>query len=49
MKPILKQTQGKKYIWILYTIIFIICIVGVCVAVYFNFYKEESVIRNSRY
>lgn len=43
MRPVLQTNKINKKLWIVYAIIFIICIVGIGVALYFAGFKDEKI------
>ena len=42
MKPVVAQKKKHNLIWVLYVIIFIICILGIGISVYMQFYQDEK-------
>ena len=42
MKPVLQEKKLHHRLWIIYLFIFIICIVGIGMAVYMQYYQEEN-------
>ena len=42
MRPILEKKKKNYYLMIFYIAIFVICIIGIAVAVYLDFYKDEN-------
>lgn len=43
MRPVLQNNKLNKKLWILYALIFIICTIGIGVALYAQFYSEENI------
>ena len=42
MRPVLKQNRISRKLWILYLPIFLICIIGIGVALYFSGFQDEN-------
>ncbi len=43
MRPVLEEKKMNYHLWILYVIIFLICIIGIAVTVYLEFYQDENI------
>ena len=43
MRPILKQNTKNRKLWFLYTIVFLICTIGIGVSLYIQYYKDENI------
>ncbi len=43
MRPVLKQMKLKHYIRAMYILIFLICVLGIAIAMYLQFFKEERI------
>jgi hypothetical protein len=43
MKPVLQESKIHHRLWILYTLIFIICTIGIGVALYLQYYQEQNI------
>jgi hypothetical protein len=43
MKPVLQESKIHHRLWILYIIIFIICTIGIGVALYLQYYQEQNI------
>ena len=43
MRPVLTKNKLSRKLWILYSIIFIICTIGIGVALYLQYYQDEKI------